>query len=201
MTDGPLGPFSLAQARVSCRSGVRARALVAASVVDGPDEVVGALAAGWGLGPAERSGPRDVMLDRRYDRVAARIPAWGAEMGLVDPAPINGADIQYVVGLHPVVTPAGDERLAQVELEVVPERAERGRPVVAAYDGPEPAANRDLAVAKLVPTHPVAATIAVGTFTLPKVRFLLRPDVGPDAGTEVLTAVISIDVPARRRDC
>ena len=33
--DGPLGPLSFAQARLSCRSGVRARALVVASEVEG----------------------------------------------------------------------------------------------------------------------------------------------------------------------
>ena len=36
--------------------------------------------------------------------------------------------------------------------------------------------------------HPVAATLAVGTFTLPRLRFLLQPDVAPHLGTEVLAA-------------
>jgi hypothetical protein len=37
------------------------------------------------------------------------------------------------------------------------------------------------------PAHPVAATLVVGSLTLPRVRFLLRPDVGPQEGTEVLS--------------
>lgn len=183
-SDSPLGPFAFVQARVSCRSGVRARALAAASVVDSSAEAAGAFAGGWGIG-ADRG---EVALDRRYDRVGLRVPAWGLVAELVDPAPISGVDVQYVVGLHPV-TVAGEQRLAQVELEATPERAERGRPVVESYDGLRLAANGGsptAAAAVLRPTHPVAATIAVGAVTLPKVRFLLRPDVGPHLGTEVL---------------
>lgn len=184
VSDGPLGAFTFAQARVSCRSGVRARALVVASMVDGSAETARALRDGWGIG-AEASA---IVLDRRYDRVGVSVPAWGLVGELIDPAPINGADIQYVVGLHPVVTRAGETRLAQVEFDVAPERAERGRPVVDSYDGLRLAANGDgSTAAALRPTHPVAATIAVGAVTLPKVRFLLRPDVGPHLGTDVLS--------------
>ena len=177
---GPLGPFSFAQVRLSCRSGVRPRAVAAASVVDADDDVAAALAAGWGIG-AERGA---VVVDRRYDRVRAAVPTWGADVELVDPGPISGADIQYVVGLHPVTTPDGTARLAQVELDVVPDRAERGRPVLLAYQG-LPLAGGDGVVQ---PVHPVAATIAVGTLTLPRLRFLLDGALPPHLGTSVLAA-------------
>lgn len=175
---GPLGPFSFAQARLSCRSGVRARAMVTASVVDAEEDVAGALAAGWGIG-AERGA---VVLDRGYDRVRATVPAWGAAVELADPSPISGADIQYVVGLHPVTTAVGDARLAQVELEVAPDRAERGRPVLLTHDGVRLADGGGV----LRPVHPVAATMVVGTLTLPRLRFLLEGAVPAHLGTTVL---------------
>jgi len=163
----PLGSFTFAQARLSCRSGVRARAVVVATAAEGPAE----LGERWGI--AGEPGP--IRLERRYDRIDVGVPAWGLALELHDPAPISAGDLQYVTGLHPVRW-QGDDRLAQVELDVHSERAERARPVLASYDG--------FGAARIVPRHPVVATIAVGSFTLPKVRFLLRPDVAPNVGTE-----------------
>lgn len=169
---GPLGPFAVAQVRLSCRSGARARALVAGQVVDAGDEAAAALAAGWGIGG--QRGP--VRLQRGYDVV--RGTCAGFDVSVLDPSPIGRLDVQYVTGLHPVSVPGGGERLVQVEFDLDVGRVERGRPALGAFDG---AAWDD---ARLAPRHPVAATIAVGTWTLPVVRFLLRPDVAPHLGTE-----------------
>jgi hypothetical protein len=176
VTDGPLGAFTYAQARLSCRSGVRARALAVAGAAEGA--AADALARRWGIGGDQ--GP--VVLDRRYDRVAATVPAWGLHVELTDPVPIGATDVQYVVGLHPVDTGAGP-RLAQVELDVHPGRAERGRAHLVSYDGLPVAGRAD----PIRPAHPVAATLVVGSLTLPRVRFLLRPEAGPQEGTEVLS--------------
>lgn len=167
--DGPHGGFTLAQVRVSCRSGARARALVVASAVDASDECAAWLAAGWGIG-GERAAVR---YERRYDRV--RITAPWFDVGVDGPRPIGVDDVQYVTGLHPVTTGNG-ERLAQVELEIALDRVERGRPELHAFD-----------VGGLNPRFPVAATSAMGQLTLPQVRFVLRPDVPPHVGTERLT--------------
>ena len=174
--DGPLGRLSFAQARLSCRSGVRARALVVASEVEGTSAAVEQLAEGWGLGG--RSGA--VRLDRRYDRVTVEVPAWGLVLAVADPSPIGAGDIQYVAGLHPVTTSDGESRLAQVELDVVLERAERGRPELVTYDGLLVGSRR------VQPAHPVAATVAAGTFTLPRIRYLLDPELPPHLGTTAL---------------
>ncbi len=175
--DSPFGPFALAQARLSCRSGVRARALVVAGVVDADDGTAARLAAGWGVG--DESG--GVAIERRYDRLRAEVPSWDLALEVERTAPISTADLHYVVGLHPVVTMDGEARLAQVELDVAVERAERGRPVVRSYAG----LSLDGA-APVQPAHPVAATLALGSLTLPRVRFLLRLDVPPEFGTEFL---------------
>jgi hypothetical protein len=172
--DGPHGGFTLAQVRVSCRSGARARALVVATAVDAGPEAVDWLGAGWGIGGSEAP----VAYVRRYDRV--RVTAPWFDVTLDSPRPIGVGDVQYVAGLHPVETDAGT-RLAQVELEVALSRVERGRPALHDFTAPESAATLD-------PRFPVVATSALGVLTLPQVRFVLRPDVPAHLGTERVAA-------------
>lgn len=154
--DGPRGGFTMGQVRVSCRSGARARALAVATAVDADPDTVAWLAAGWGLGGHE--GP--VVVERRYDRVEVRAPWF--DVALAGPQPIGVGDVQYVTGLHPI----DGDRLAQVELDVAPERVERGRPVLHRFTAPDTAPG-------LAPRSPVAATSAVGTLRLPVLRFVI----------------------------
>jgi len=168
--DGPHGAFTLAQLRVSCRSGARARALVVATAVDAAPEAAAWLAAGWGIGGDDAT----VGYERRYDRVRVTTPWF--DVSIDGPRPIGVDDVQYVTGLHPVVTDAGD-RLAQVELEVALTRVERSRPVLHSFRAPSGATDLD-------PRFAVAATSAVGELTLPQVRFVLRSDVPAHLGTE-----------------
>jgi hypothetical protein len=171
--DTPLGPATWAQVRLSCRSGARARALALPSVVDAADESAARLAAQWGIGG--RRGT--VRMHRGYDEV--RLTTDGLDISLLDPAPIGVHDVQYVVGLHPVRRD-GERRLAQVELDVTPQRLERGRPILHGFDGTMWGDGR------LRPAHPVAGTIAVGSLTLPALRFLLDPDRPAHQATEVI---------------
>jgi hypothetical protein len=168
--DGPHGGFTVAQLRVSCRSGARARALVVATAVEASPAAATWLAEGWGIGGVAAA----VGYERRYDRV--RVVAPWFDVSIDGPRPIGVDDVQYVTGLHPVVTDSGD-RLAQVELEVALTRVERGRPVLHGFTAPADAA-------ALEPRSSVAATSALGELTLPQVRFVLRPDVPPHLGTE-----------------
>jgi hypothetical protein len=174
--EGPEGPFSFAQVRVSCRSGARARALAVACAVDASPATAAWLASGWGI-----AGAGTVRYERRYDRV--RVSAPWFDVTLQSPKPIGVHDVQYVTGLHPVTTERG-ARLAQVELDVVLDRVERGRPVLHRFDAPDGASGLD-------PTFPVAATSGVGTFTLPQLRFVLQPDEPPHVGTERVGAAAS----------
>ncbi len=174
VADGPHGPFTVTQVRLSCRSGARARALAVATAVDASPEAAAWLAAGWGIGGEETS----VRFERRYDEVRVAAPWFDVSMSAL--RPIGVGDVQYVTSLHPVTTGAG-ERLAQVELEVALDRIERGRPVMHTFIAPDVAADLD-------PRFPVAATCGLGTWTLPRVRFVLRPDVPPNVGTERIPA-------------
>jgi hypothetical protein len=171
--DGPHGGFTVAQVRLSCRSGARARTLVVATAVDAGAGATEWLAAGWGIGGSRAA----VRYARRYDRVG--VTAQWFDVTLEGPRPIGVDDVQYVTGLHPVETDDG-ARLAQVEFEVAPARVERGRPVLHAFTAPDGAAGLD-------PRFPVAATSALGALTLPQLRFLLRPDVPANVGTERVT--------------
>jgi len=175
--DGPHGGFTVAQVRVSCRSGARARALVVGTAVDAGPDAVAWLAAGWGIGGDTAA----VRYERRYDRV--RVTAPWFDVSIDGPRPIGADDVQYVTGLHPVVTDAGD-RLAQVELEVVPARVERARPVLHSFTAPSAAPALD-------PRFAVAATSALGDLTLPQVRFVLRPDVPAHLGTERIARAVA----------
>ena len=175
VAESPWGAFSMAQARVSCRSGVRPRGFVAGCIVDHP-AACAALAAGWGL-PAQAG---TVSLQRRFDGVELSVGRDGATAaGLValDPDPLGADDVQFTVTTTLATTPRG-LRLVQVEPEYELTRVERVRPRLTAFDAAawgEPS---------LQPRHPVSATVSVGRVTLPSLRFLSRPDVTAFEGTE-----------------
>jgi hypothetical protein len=79
--------------------------------------------------------------------------------------------------MHLAHTPRG-LRLVQVDPAVAVARAERGRPELGAFDA---VAWGD---ARLLPTEPVSASIALADVTLPALRYLCRPDVWAFDGTE-----------------
>ena len=173
--DSPWGPFTLAQARVSCRSGVRPRGFVAGCITDNPGAAT-ALARGWGL-PVTNG---EVSLERRYDSaelLVCRNGSIAAHLVGIDPDPLGSGDVQYTVTTTLARTPRG-LRLVQVEPEYQMERVERVRPRLLFFD---PVAWRE---PNLAPRHPVSATISVGRVTIPSLRFLSRPEVTAFEGTE-----------------
>jgi hypothetical protein len=176
-TDGPLGSFAMAQARIGCRSGVRPRAFLAESVIDGA-EAAAVLAARWGY----RSRPGKVDLERRYDAIVGRVTADGRvilEVSLFDPEPLAAPDVQYVANMNLARTPMG-LRLVQVDPEHRIDRAERGRPRLLSFDAE---AWGDV---RMRPVHPISGSIAVGDVKLPRLRYVCRPDVLAFTGTEAV---------------
>ena len=172
------GPFCIAQTRVECRSGARPRAMLVAAVVDS-HAAADALRARWGY----RVSVGEIAVDRSYDRASAVVSADGAvvlDLEIVDPVPLRPSDLQWMASMHVAHTPRG-LRLIQVDPSYDVTRAERGRPIVRAFDA---AAWGDEAI---VPTHPVAATISSATITLPKLRFLCAPDQLAFMATEVVS--------------
>jgi hypothetical protein len=173
----PWGPFSMAQARVSCRSGVRPRGFVTGCIVDDPGAAA-AFAAQWGL-PAVAGA---VELHRGYDRaelLAARDGVPALHVVCVDPEPLGPGDAQFTVTTTLAQTPRG-LRLVQVEPEYDLRRVERARPSAVSFDP------RAWGLPDVAPGYPLAATISVGEVTIPRVRFVSRPDVNAFEGTEAV---------------
>jgi hypothetical protein len=178
VSDGPLGAFTLAQLRLTCRSGARPRQLLMASFVDGEParEVLNERF-------AFAARPASVELARFYDRVDARVALEGRTiLGLHAgaPLPLASSDLQFFASVHPAQTPKG-LRLLQIDPEYEITRAERGRPVLDSFDAAafgEP---------ELRPAYPVAAFVALGDVVLPRIRFALRADVLAFEGTELVS--------------
>lgn len=173
--DSPWGPFSMAQVRASCRSGVRPRGFVVGCTADTP-EAATALAQRWGF-PARVGAVR---LARFYDSVEVTVSVGdGPALTLrgLDPDPLGERDVQYTVTTTLAHTPRG-LRLVQVEPEYELRRVERVRPRLDHFDGAR------WGQEALTPSHPVTASIAVGTITVPRLRYLSKPDVMAFQGTE-----------------
>jgi Acetoacetate decarboxylase (ADC) len=173
--DSPYGPFTLAEARLLCRSGLRTRGFLIGAFVDN-EEIATVLAGGWGY----RLRPATVSLSRRYDGTSGAVLVDGAEVlstGHVSPVPLSPSDLQYTATMHPARLDRG-LRLVQVERDFQFTRAERGKPYVHTFDAGawgEP---------RLRLSHPVSAASAAADVTYKPVRFVCRPDVWAFDGTE-----------------
>jgi hypothetical protein len=172
---GPLGRFALAQLRLTCRSGVRPRQLLVASFADG-EPARAALNERFAFG----ARPARIRLERFYDRVEASVDADGAtalEVTGLAPLPLATSDLQFFSSMHRADTPKG-LRLVQVDSELRVTRAERAQPHLVRFSSEA----FGLAAARLA--YPVAAFVALCDVTLPRLRFMCRPDVPAFAGTE-----------------
>ena len=169
------GPFTLAQTRVVCRSGIRGRGFHVAGFIDNADAAA-LLTSQWGY----RLMLADVSLQRRYDGTRGRVRIDAdvvLDCGLTFPQPLSGADLQYTDTMHLAHTPLG-LRLVQVECDFAFGPAERGRPRLAAF------AASNWGQPRLRPSYPVSASSAVADVTVMPVRFVCRPDTSAFVGTE-----------------
>lgn len=175
------GPFTLAQVRIGCRAGVRPRGWPTAAFCDS-GQATAWLSKRWGF-PC-REG--DVKLRHLHDRVVATVQAGGREIlhvELVDPQPISGADVQYTASMHLARVPYADGlklRLVQVDPEFTFQRAERGRPQLANF------VQLAWSAEGVNPVYAVSATYAVADITLPRIRYVMNPDLPAMQGTETV---------------
>ncbi len=172
---GPLGRFALAQLRLSCRSGARPRQLLVASFAEG-DTARAALNERFAFGARKAS----VRLERFYDRVEGEVTVDGTsvlDVTALGPLPLAASDLQFFSSIHRADTPKG-LRLVQIDTELTVTRGERAEPRMTHFS---PAA---FGMPKAKLAYPVAAFVALGDLTIPKVRFVSRADVLPHRGTE-----------------
>jgi hypothetical protein len=174
------GAFSLATARVQCRSGLRPRGFVQGCIVDNADAAA-ALAARWGF-PA-RVG--EVALDIGYHDSHLAVAIDGAhgavpvlQVRALDPLPLGNDDVAFSGTLTLANTPRGP-RLVQVDTDLVCERAERLVATMPTIDGAAFGLHPSVTV-----THPVSASLSRGTLTLQPLRYVCRPDELAFTGTE-----------------
>lgn len=171
------GAFRMAQLRIECRSGLRPRGLLVASVVDSEAARRG-LTERWGF----RAMAGHVALERAYDAtrlVVERGDARLLELVIRAPRRLGERDTQFVSSLHPAQTPRGF-RLVQVDLEHAVTRAERGHVEIAELDAAawgEPA---------IRPTLPLPGVVGRADVSIRPIRFACRPDVLAFEGTEVV---------------
>jgi len=175
VSEGPLGPFTLAQLRLTCRSGVRPRQLLLASFAEG-EPARAALNEHFAFGAQQAR----VRVERFYDRVEGSVSLGGEtllDVRALGPLPLAVGDLQFFSSMHPAQTPQG-LRLVQVDADLDVTRAERALPEVSRFD----AAAFGAPGATLA--WPVAAAVALADVTLPRVRFVCRADAHAFAGTE-----------------
>lgn len=172
--ESEVGRFLLAEVRVGCRSGTRPRSFEARAYCTSA-AAIGRLRDGWGYPVVEG----DVSLSRQYDETRLRVATAGRavlEVGLRDPEPISGSDIQFLPNLNVArILRDGAElpRLVQVDSEFAFQNADRGKPWLEAFDGA--AWNLDGARA----VYPVSASIGRADVTLPVIRYLADPAKSP----------------------
>jgi len=177
--DSPAGPFVLAEVRVGCRSGARPRGFLARGYCDSV-EAAKQLGARWGY-PLEVA---DVTLEKRYDKVQAGVRRGAAtllDMQLSNPEPVSGNDVQYLASLNLArMNRDGAEaaRLVQVDPEYTFRSADRGKPMLSAF---EPAAWL-LDGARTV--WPVSASYCTADVAMPVIRYLVDPVKAPLVSVE-----------------
>jgi hypothetical protein len=179
--ESPVGPFVLAQVRLMGRAGAHPRGLVLGAVATS-EEAVAALRSRWGLPVVVGQ----VGLTRYHDQVTASV-RWREETifegALVDPEPIAPGDVQYIASVTLAQVDDGGivrPQLVQVDPHYTLAKAERGRPrvrrfVASAWNaGP------------LTLVHPISASMTTCDTDLPRIRFVMDPEVPVVRGTRRL---------------
>lgn len=186
----PWGAFRFATARISCRSGVRARGFTTRTVVDGAAALAGLRGS---LGFPAVAG--EIELRHGYDGVSAEVRQSSGsipegknlegkilkgkilEIVAIDPEPLGSDDVQYTGTLNLANTPMG-LRLMQVEGHAQCRQVERVSARMPVFDGAA-WGNR-----LLEPSLVVATSVALMNLEYPPVRFVCRPDELAFTGTE-----------------
>jgi len=176
--ESPVGPFTLAQLRLMGRAGAHPRGFVLCAVASTP-EAATALRERWGLPVV----PGRITFTRRHDRVMATVIRDGVtvlDCELIDPEAISGGDVQYIHSVTLAQAPLDGKTgplLIQVDSRYTIKKAERGRPRVGVLVPPAWSAG------PLRALNPIAATATSCDTDLPRIRFVMDPEVPVVRGT------------------
>ena len=176
--ESPVGPFTLAQLRLMGRAGAHPRGLVLGAAAS-TAEAATALRERWGLPVV----PGRVTFTRRHDRIMATAVRDGVtvlDCELIDPEAIAGGDVQYIHSVTLAHAPLDGKTgplLIQVDSRYTIKKAERGRPRVGVLVPPAWGAG------PLSALNPIAATVTSCDTDLPRIRFVMDPEVPVVRGT------------------
>lgn len=179
--ESPFGPFLLAEVKVGSRSGARPRGLLVRGYCNSASAIE-ALSSRWGY-PLARA---DCTFAKRYDRIEGRVSLQGRPilgLSLLNPDPISGNDVQYLANLNVarVVRDSAEiPRLVQVDPDYAFRSADRGRPLLGAFDADA------WGLPGATPYYPVSASYCVADIALPEIRYLVDPSKNPLAAVERL---------------
>ncbi len=179
--ESSVGPFTLAEVRVGCRAGARPRAFCARAYVDS-EAAAAELRDRWGY-PARVA---QVKLRTGYDRDRATVELAGRtvlDVSLLNPEPINGADVQYLPNVNLARTVRdGVEiaRIIQVDPDFTFRKADRGKPHLETFDA------EAWALPGADPYWPVSASFALADAQMPRLRYALDPEKPAIQGMEIL---------------
>lgn len=176
--DSPHGPFNLAFVRLIVRAGIRPRGLLIGAWCNN-EAASSALAGGWGY----KVSPAEVSFVRNYQAIRGTVTVGGRtalDVGLIDPEPIVGADLELFDNLHLTKVEGQDPVIVQVDPTYVYRSAERGRADLATYD-PE-----TLGTVGIVPVYRVIAVSCSADMELAAPRFVIDPTKPAISGTRRL---------------
>jgi hypothetical protein len=168
VTASPVGPFVLAETRITCRTAIRPRGFLSGAYVTS-EAAADFLASRWGYNA--EVGTVELKTAYHEARAVVRRPDGQTilDLRLIDPSPYTG-----LLFVHPninLVRTADGPRLVEVMPKAAFRRIDRGRPEVSAFD---PSAWGE---PRLQLTTPVAGASCVGDLVLPAVDVFFDPDV------------------------
>ena len=179
VTEGDLGAFRLAQVRLTCRAGIRIRALTTNAVINNA-EAAKILSDGWGY-PANVG---EIDMSWRTDQVSANVSVDGTNVlsGKMEmPMPIGVDDLQHITSINPALV-GNDLRMLQVEPQIANLGVQRAAPHLANFD------SDFWNLTGHAPTYPVIAACADIELSLPPVRFIQDPSLLAHKGTIAVEA-------------
>jgi hypothetical protein len=178
--NSPLGSFTLTQARVGARAGVRPRGFPIGGYIDGDAGAAEQLTSRWGFALQ----PAEISLRRGFHDIVNEVNVDGRcilSVSSVDPLPLTGGEVLFAssMQLARVKRNGGEQvRLVQMDPEFTFYKASRGSARLEAFD-PQAWGEERLTV-----VYPVSVWYALCDLTLPKVRYLSDPAVPALQGTE-----------------
>jgi hypothetical protein len=177
VSSGELGDFGLAQLRLSCRAGMRIRAFLVQSIIDG-ERAARILSQRYAYIPT----PGTVVIHRRSDRIEGLVDfdrTTVLHAAVLKPEILEASALQHIGNMNLAIS-NGAPKLLQIEPSITTLGLQRGTQQLNQFDaGFWGLAGRTL-------RHPVIGASADVKLSLPPVRFVQDPTLDAARGTTKL---------------